>query len=121
VLRKGKQSAHDSGMTFCTFIRYAQSQIIKKKKKFTARKPNDLHMITKVQKIQVCFKEEISLYMSTFMSRADITFKDKKSIVVKELRSKMFGQHPGYFQAVFLMQTRIIIVSIYKYTVYIMF
>ena len=41
--------------------------------------------------------------------------------VVKELRSKMFGQHPGYFKAVFLKQTRIIIVSIYKYTVYIMF
>jgi hypothetical protein len=33
----------------------------------------------------------------------------------------MFGQHPGYFKAVFLSQTRIIIVSIYKYTVYIMF
>jgi hypothetical protein len=41
--------------------------------------------------------------------------------VVKELRSKMFGQHPGYFKAVFLKQTPIIIVSIYKYTVYIMF
>ena len=41
--------------------------------------------------------------------------------VVKELRSKMFGQHPGYFKAVFLKQTRIIIVSIYKYIVYIMF
>jgi hypothetical protein len=41
--------------------------------------------------------------------------------VVKELRSKMFGQHPGYFKAVFLKQTRIIIVSIFKYTVYIMF
>ena len=41
--------------------------------------------------------------------------------VVKELRSKMLGQHPGYFKAVFLKQTRIIIVSIYKYTVYIMF
>ena len=41
--------------------------------------------------------------------------------VFKELRSKMFGQHPGYFKAVFLKQTRIIIVSIYKYTVYIMF
>jgi hypothetical protein len=40
--------------------------------------------------------------------------------VVKELRSKIFGQHPGYFKAVFLMHTRIIIVSIYKYTVYIM-
>jgi hypothetical protein len=32
----------------------------------------------------------------------------------------MFGQHPGYFKAIFLKQTRIIIVSIYKYTVYIM-
>jgi hypothetical protein len=41
--------------------------------------------------------------------------------VVKELRSKMFGQHPGYFKAVFLKQTQIIIVSIYKYTVYIAF
>jgi hypothetical protein len=39
--------------------------------------------------------------------------------VVKELRSKMFDQHPGYSKAVFLKQTRIIIVSIYKYTVYI--
>jgi hypothetical protein len=39
--------------------------------------------------------------------------------VVKELRSKMIGQHPGYFKAVLLKQTRIIIVSIYKYTVYI--
>jgi hypothetical protein len=72
-------SAHDSGMTFCTFIRYAQSQIIKKKN-LTARKPNDLHIITKEQKIHVCFKEKLSQYMSTFMSRADITFKDKKSI-----------------------------------------
>jgi hypothetical protein len=27
----------------------------------------------------------------------------------------MFGQHPAYFKAVFLKQTRIIIVSIYKY------
>ena len=43
------------------------------------------------------------------------------SLSFKELRSKMFGQHPGYFKAVFLKQTRIIIVSIYKYTVYIMF
>ena len=32
-----------------------------------------------------------------------------------------FGQHPGYFKAVFLKPTRIIIVSIYKYTVHIMF
>ena len=41
--------------------------------------------------------------------------------VVKELRSKMLGQHPGYFKAVFLQKTQIIIVSIYEYTVYIMF
>ena len=43
------------------------------------------------------------------------------STVVKELRSKMLGQHPGYFKAVFLKKTQIIIVSIYEYTVYIMF
>jgi hypothetical protein len=41
--------------------------------------------------------------------------------VVKELRSKMLGQYPGYFKAVFLKKTQIIIVSIYEYTVYIMF
>ena len=41
--------------------------------------------------------------------------------VVKELRSKMLGQHPGYFKVVFLKKTQIIIVSIYEYTVYIMF
>jgi hypothetical protein len=41
--------------------------------------------------------------------------------VVKELRSKMLGQHPGYFKAVFLKKTQIIIVNIYEYTVYIMF
>ena len=35
------------------------------------------------------------------------------STVVKELRSKMLGQHPGYFKAVFLKKTQIIIVSIY--------
>jgi hypothetical protein len=46
---------------------------------------------------------------------------DTTFTVVKELRSKMFGQHPRYFKAVFLKQRRIIIVSIYKYTVYIMF
>ena len=32
-----------------------------------------------------------------------------------------FGQHPGYFKAVFLKKTQIIIVSIYEYAVYIMF
>jgi hypothetical protein len=45
----------------------------------------------------------------------------EKYTVVKDLRTKMFGQHPGYFKAVFLKQIRVIIVSIYKYTVYIMF
>ena len=35
--------------------------------------------------------------------------------------SKIFDQHPGYFKAVFSKQTWIIIVSIYKYAVYIMF
>ena len=38
-----------------------------------------------------------------------------KPTVVKELRSKMFGQHPEYFKAVFLKKTQIIIVSIYEY------
>ena len=51
----------------------------------------------------------------------EFLFLHEYSTVVKELRSKMFGQYPGYFKAVFLKQTRIIIVSIYKYTVYIMF
>jgi hypothetical protein len=41
-------------------------------------------------------------------------------IVVKELRSKMFCQHPEYFKAVFLKKTQIIIVSIYEYSLYIM-
>jgi hypothetical protein len=41
----------------------------------------------------------------------------KRITVVKELRSKMFGQHPGYFKAVFLKKKQIIIVSIYEYTV----
>ena len=41
----------------------------------------------------------------------------KRITVVKELRSKMFGQHPGYFKAVFLKKTQIVIVSIYEYTV----
>ena len=51
-----------------------------------------------------------------------IDFADETLVtVVKEFRSKMFGQHPGYFKAVFLKKTQIIIVSIYEYTVYIMF
>ena len=41
--------------------------------------------------------------------------------VVKELRSKMFRQHPGYYKAVFLKKTQTIIVTFYEYTVYIMF
>jgi hypothetical protein len=41
--------------------------------------------------------------------------------VVKELRSKMFRQHPGYFKVLFLKKTQTIIVSFYEYTVYIMF
>jgi hypothetical protein len=41
--------------------------------------------------------------------------------VVKELGSKMFRQHPGYYKAVFLKKTQTIIVSFYEYTVYIMF
>ena len=43
--------------------------------------------------------------------------------VVKELRSEMFRQHPGYHKAVhvFLKETQTIIVSFYEYTVYIMY
>ena len=41
--------------------------------------------------------------------------------IVKELRSKMFRQHPGYYNAVFLKKTQTIIVSFYECTVYIMF
>jgi hypothetical protein len=37
--------------------------------------------------------------------------------VVKELRSKMLGQHTGYFKTVFLKKTQIIIVSIYEYSI----
>ena len=47
---------------------------------------------------------------------------DTDSTVVKELRSKMFRQHPVYYNAVFLEKTRTIIVRFYEYTViYIMF
>ena len=60
------------------------------------------------------------LYLATPLYSV-VGFRSTYTTVVKELRSKMFGQHPGYFKAVFLKQTRIIIVSIYKYTVYIMF
>jgi hypothetical protein len=57
---------------------------------------------------------ETTRYLSKY--KHEITF-----TVVKELRSKMLGQHPGYFKAVFLKKTQISIVSIYEYTVYIMF
>ncbi len=60
-------------------------------------------------------------YIEAYAWRGVAIFSKPHTTVVKELRSKMFGQHPGYFKAVFLKQTRIIIVSIYKYTVYIMF
>ena len=42
-----------------------------------------------------------------------------EDINVKELRTKMFRQHPGYYKAVFLKKTQTIIVSFN--TVYIMF
>jgi hypothetical protein len=60
-------------------------------------------------------------YISAFDSdrRVDVQF--SKSTFVKELRSKMFRQHPGYYQVVFLKKTQMIIVSFYEYTVYIMF
>ena len=40
--------------------------------------------------------------------------------IVKELRSKMFRQHPGSYKAVFLKKTQTIILSFDEYTVYIM-
>ena len=43
------------------------------------------------------------------------------SLSSKSSDRKYLGQHPGYFKAVFLKKTQIIIVSIYEYTVYIMF
>ena len=57
------------------------------------------------------------ILISTSMKQTQLNI----NTVVKELRSKMLGQHPGYFKAVFLKKTQIIIVSIYEYTVYIMF
>ena len=44
-----------------------------------------------------------------------------KHTAVKELWSKMFRHHPGWYKAVFLKKTQTIIVSLYEYTVYIMF
>jgi hypothetical protein len=41
--------------------------------------------------------------------------------VVKELRSIMFRQYPGYYKAVFLKKTQTIILSFDEYTVYIRF
>jgi hypothetical protein len=41
--------------------------------------------------------------------------------VFKELRSKMFRQHPRYYKVVFLKKTQTIILSFDEYTVYKMF
>jgi hypothetical protein len=63
-----------------------------------------------------------AITMKKIRGQPNIDFADETLVtVVKEFRSKMFGQHPGYFKAVFLKKTQIIIVSIYEYTVYIMF
>jgi hypothetical protein len=55
------------------------------------------------------------------MMRMQYQITTPHSTVVKELRSKMFRQHPGYYKAVFLWKTQMIIVSFYDYTEYIMF
>ena len=60
-------------------------------------------------------------YISAFDSDRRVDVQSSKSTFVKELRSKMFRQHPGYYQVVFLKKTQMIIVSFYEYTVYIMF
>ena len=67
--------------------------------------------------------EKVKIYNENTIADGNVLCKRIHSnfTVVKELRSKMFGQHPGYFKAVFLKQTRISIVCIYKYNVYIMF
>jgi hypothetical protein len=47
---------------------------------------------------------------SEFMSLSDNVSTEKafgSTTVVKELRSKMLGQHPGYFKVVFLKKTQI--------------
>jgi hypothetical protein len=55
-----------------------------------------------------------------FKSFPLVTIINDKTTVVKELRSKIFRQHPGCYKAVFLKKTQRIIVSVYEYTVYIM-
>jgi hypothetical protein len=71
-------------------------------------------------RIRIRFRRIRSLCLQIILARLVILTIDIYT-VVKELRSKMLGQHPGYFKAVFLKKTQIIIVSIYEYTVYIMF
>jgi hypothetical protein len=44
-----------------------------------------------------------------------------KHTAVKELRSKMFRRHPGWYKAVFLKKTQTIILSFDEYTEYIIF
>jgi hypothetical protein len=68
------------------------------------------------------------IYIDIFMTSSlraswtnDLIFLSYVLTVVKELRSKMFRQHPGYYQAVLLKKTQTIIISFYEYTVYIMF
>ena len=68
------------------------------------------------------------IYIDIFMTSSlraswtnDLIFLSYILTVVKELQSKMFRQHPGYYKAVFLKKTQTIIISFYEYTVYIMF
>ena len=60
-------------------------------------------------------------YVTLFFNTTEIFPMKYNITVVKELRSKMFRQHPGYYKAVFLKKTQTIIVSFYEYTVYVMF
>jgi hypothetical protein len=68
------------------------------------------------------------IYIDIFMTSSlraswtnDLIFLSYVLTVVKELRSKMFRQHPGYYQAVLLKKTQTIIIIFFEYTVYIMF
>jgi hypothetical protein len=60
-------------------------------------------------------------FLITYIPICDCRHDGLYITVVKELRSKIFGQHPGYYRAVFLKKTQMIIVRFYKYTVYKMF
>ena len=87
-------------------------------------------MITKANAILILWSYGITCvtvnymslwYISVFDSDRRVDVQSSKTTFVKELRSKMFRQHPGYYQVVFLKKTQMIIVSFYEYTVYIMF